>query len=184
MGGKHRLKLLIIGALVLHGAAACSRKDEDEERRRLLEASGRAQARQQRIDKQRVRDPEGDLLPSETKVAGYVLPRGFELTRTQPHRWTYDARLPQNKVEEYFDKRLASGTKTKKENSEVEWLRSVEKSDPNAVPGWVQVMPTPSKREWTRIILSEPQPVPKEAPPLVDAQKMQEIMAERRRTAR
>jgi len=182
MGGKYRLKLCIIGALALHGAAACSRSDEEEQRRRLLEASGRAQAREQRIDKRRVRGSEGELLPSETKVAGYVLPRGFALTRTLPHRWIYDAQLPWEKVEEYFDKRLAGGTKSK-EGSEIEWLRSTEKTDPNAVPGWIQVMPTPSKREWTRIIVSEPNPGPKDVP-LVDAEKSRETLAEQRRIAR
>jgi hypothetical protein len=182
MGGKYRLKLSIIGALALHGAAACSRSDDDEQRRRLLEASSRAQAREQRIDKQRVRGPEGELLPSEAKVAGYVVPRGFELTRTQPHRWTYDALLPLEKVEEYFDKRLSGGTKSKT-GSELEWLHSIEKTDPNAVPGWIQVMPTPSKREWTRIIFSEPNPAPKDAP-LVDAERMRDIVANQRRNAR
>lgn len=184
MGGKYRLELSIVGALALQGAVACSRSDVDEQRRLLLEASSRTEARERRINKKRVRDPQGDLLPSETKVAGYVMPRGFELTRTLPHRWIYDAALPQTKVEEYFDKRLAGGTKSKNDGSEVEWLRSTEKSDPNGVPGWIQIMPTPSKREWTRIIVSEPNPGPSDAPQLVDDQKIAEIMAERRRTAR
>lgn len=183
MGGKYRLKLSIIAVLALHGAGCSRNNDDDEQRRQLLEASRRAQARQERIDKGRVRSPEGDLLPSDNKSAGYVLPRGFVLTRTLPHRWTYDANLPQNKVEEYFDKRLSAGHKSKK-GDEVEWLRSVEKSDPNQVPGWVQVMPTPSKRAWTRIIVSEPEPPGPDLVPQMDQQKMQEILAERRKRAR
>jgi hypothetical protein len=183
MGGKHRLTQWIIGALALHGAAACSHDDDAEQRRRLLEATQRAQARQERIDKQRVRSPEGDLLPSDTKVAGYVMPRGFELSHTFPHRWTFDAMLPLKKVEEYFDKRLAGGTKSRKEGLEIEWLLSTEKSDPNAVPGRIQIMPDPGRIEWTHIVVSEPDPAPK-GTPLMNEQQMRDFMAERRRNAR
>lgn len=183
MGLKYRLTMWISGALALHAVAACSRSNEEEQRRHLLEADARGQARQQRIDKTRVRDPAGDLLPSETKAAGYVVPRGFTLTRTHPHKWVYDADLPLKKVEEYFDKRLAGGTKSRVEYSQVEWLHSVEKDDPKQVPGWVQIMPCPSTRTWSRIVFSEPNPPPKDAP-LMDAQRMREFLAERRRNAR
>ena len=164
MGNECRLTLWFAGVLALQAALGCSRDDTLERRRQLLAATDRAQARKERIDKARVRSPTGDLLPSEQKVAGFVLPRGFTLKRSYPHKWIYDARLPQAKVEEYFDKRLTV-SKVPAGVGEVLYNEAREKSDPNHAPGWIRVLPTPSKEEWTRLIITDPVPATGPAPP-------------------
>lgn len=173
----------LVGLLAVNAAVGCSRSDREEQQRRLLQTEERTRARKQRSEAHRVLSPEGNLLPSETKVAGVVLPRGFESRFTKPHEWTYDGHFPQARVQAYFEKRVTSARMTSKPLGEVEYLGVREKSDPNMQAVLLRISPTPAKPEWTRIYIGEP--VPELATPKVmDEQAMRELMAEQRRTAR
>ncbi|HET6332559.1 MAG TPA: hypothetical protein VFG30_05070 [Polyangiales bacterium] len=184
MGDKCRLNAVwvLVGALAANAAVGC-KNDVEEQRRQLLQTDQRTKERNARIEAHRVLGPEGELLPSETKVAGVVLPRGFELKFTEPHAWTYDGHYPQAKLEAYFDKRVTTKTRTNKPLGEVEYLGVREKSDPNMTAVLVRVSPAPGRLEWTRIYVGEPVPADPNAR-LVDDQALRELMAERRKNAR
>jgi hypothetical protein len=185
MGYECRLNTvwLFVGLLAASAAASCSRGEESEARRRVLQTEDRTRERLARIDAHRVLSPEGELLPSETKVAGVVLPRGFELRFAEKHAWTYDGNFQQPKVEAYFAKRITMTRTTNKPLGEVEYLGVREKSNPNMEGVLVRVSPGPKGRDWTRIYIGEPVPVdPSE--PRVDDEALRKLMAERRRTAR
>jgi hypothetical protein len=183
MGDKCRLSAiwLVVGALAVNAAVGCSKADEQE--RRLLQPDQRTRERNERIAAHRVLSQEGDLMPSETKIAGVVMPRGFDAKFTEPHAWTYDGHFSQAKVQAYFDKRITSTRVTPKPLGEVEYLGVREKSDPNMTAVLMKVSPTPARPEWTRIWIGEPEPEPVNAR-LVDDEGLRQLMAERRKTAR
>jgi len=186
MGNERRLKAgwILAGVLAANAAVSCSKKDDSEERRRLLQTEERARQRQVRSAARVVEGPEGELLPSETKLGGVVLPRGFQQTFADPHAWTYDGHFAQQRVQEYFEKRLDVVSRTEKPLGEVEYLGVKEKSNPNMPAALVRVSPTPSRPEYTRIYIGEPVPPPPDTARLMDSEALREYMAERRRTAR
>jgi hypothetical protein len=184
MGHECRLKTvwLVAGLLAASAAVSCSR-DDTEGRRRVLQTEDRTRERLARIDAHRVLSPEGELLPSETKVAGVVLPRGFELRFEEKHAWTYDGNFQQPKVQAYLEKRITVEKTTNKPLGEVEYLGVKEKSNPNMEGVLVRVSQGPKGPDWTRIYIGEPVPVdPSE--PRVDDEALRKLMAERRRSAR
>ncbi len=186
MGDERRLKAvwILAGALAANAAVGCSKHDDAEQRRRLLQTEERARQRQVRSEARRVEGPDGELLPSDTKVGGIVMPRGFEQTYADPHAWTYDGHFAQQKVQEYFEKRLTVARKTNKPLNEVEYLGVTEKSNPNMPAGLVRISPHPSRPEYTRIYVGEPVPPPPDTARLMDDEGLRQYMAERRRTAR
>jgi len=184
MGDQCRLNAvwLLVGVVAMSAAVGC-RDGIAEQRRQLLQTEQPTNERNARIDALRVMSPEGDLLPSAVKVAGVVLPRGFDLKFKDPHAWTYDGHFPQAKVQAYFEKRITTKTKTDKPLGEVEYLGVREKSDPNMTAVLVRVSPTPGRMEWTRIYVGEPVPADPNAK-LIYEQALREMMAERRKNAR
>jgi hypothetical protein len=163
-------------------AAGCSRGDA-EQRRRLLQTDDRTRERTERVESQRLQAPDGALLPSTTKIAGIVLPRGFDSIFTEAHAWTFDGNLPQPRVEEYFDKRLTSGQNRKNAFGDVEYIGVREKSDPSMPGVMVRVGPVPARPEWTRIYIGEPVPESQTVQVLGD-DALRELMANRRKNAR
>jgi hypothetical protein len=185
MGHECRLNTvwLWVGLLAASAAASCSHDDKAEARRRVLQTEDRARERLARIDAHRVLSPEGELLPSETKVAGVVLPRGFELKFAEKHAWSYDGNFQQSKVEAYFAKRITRTQTTNKPLGEVEYLGVREKSNPNMEAVLVRLSPGPQGRDSTRIYIAEPVPAdPSQL--LLDDEALRKLMAERRRNAR
>lgn len=161
MGDQCRLKLglwLWLGLVAALAAVSC-KSAEDEQKRRLLETEQRMRERNERIEARRILGPQGELLPSQTKIAGVVLPRGFEMKFVEPHQWTYDGHFPEAKVQAYLESRLYTKTRTEKPLGEVEYLGVKEKSDPNMVAVLVRVSPVPAKPEWTRIYIGDPVPI-------------------------
>jgi hypothetical protein len=173
----------LMSVLAVNAAVGCSRSDREEQQRRLLQTEQRTLARNQRIESHRVLSPEGDLVPSETKVAGLVLPRGFETKFTDPHAWTYDGHFSRAKVQAYFEKRVTSTRVTQKPLGEVEYLGVREKSDPNMQGLLLRISPAPGKVEWTRVYIGEPVPAPASVT-VVDEQAMKALAIEQRKTAR
>lgn len=167
MGFKRRLNRLwvIAGVLSLTGVA-CSKDDDADQRRQLLSARERTQARKERGNAQRIRSPTGDLLPSTVVRSGIVLPRGLKQRIEEKYSWTYDAQFPPDKVVAYFDQRLAAED-TRRGEFEVEYRGAREKSDSNNVGTVVRVEGVPSKGEsYTRVVVLHTPPPLKEPKPL------------------
>lgn len=180
--GDQRGLTLCLGVLVA-AAAAVGCRDSREDERKLLQTQDRARARQERIDKLRVLSAQGELLPSEAKRAGIVLPRGFEERSSHPHEWRYEGQYPLTKVQAYFERRLNYVKVGKTEVGDLEYLGAREKSDPNATAAVLRMSEASDDSGSTTIVLSEPGPAPPPQPVMTEEQ-IKQLMAERRRTAR
>jgi hypothetical protein len=159
MGIERRLIVVtaLAGGLIV-SASACSEEPDVLQRRQLLAADARGKARQERINDKRVLSPDGELLPSETKVAGIVLPRGFSQRFAEEHAWTYDSDLPQAKVREFLERRLTMTSVENRPLGEVMYVGVREKAKPEMTPVVVKVMPVPNRPNGSRIYVGEPQP--------------------------
>jgi len=182
MGDKYRLRVLWLELLVTAAAVSGCRGDRAEQQRRMLQTEDRARARAERLEKVREFGPKGELLPSDLKLGGIVMPRGFEMKFTDPHDWTYDGNFPQVLVEEYFDRRLTHASAVKTELGELEFRGVREKSDPNMPAVRLRITPTPGRLDWTRIYIAEPAPMPQQV--VADDAAARALMAERHRNAR
>jgi hypothetical protein len=183
MGNQCRLiHVLVLLTGLGSSAAACSR--DPDGRQQLLAADGRDQARRQRAESKRALSPEGELLPSETKLGGIVMPRGYEPKFEEKHAWTYDAEVPVATARRYFERRLTTSSIQEKPLGEIVFLGAREKSDPNMPAALVKVMPMPTRPAGSRIYVAEPVPVA-ELPPLEENDDIVRArLAERRKNAR
>jgi hypothetical protein len=155
MGNQRRLIVSLAAALLLSAAHGCSEDPVVEQRRELLQGRDRRKEAREAVEKARVRSQAGDLLPSETKAAGIVLPRGFALKYSFEHRWYFDGDLPMKKVEEYFSRRLQFDLVNHISAQELELTQAREKADPAMAPVFVRLEPVPGRATATRIQVVE-----------------------------
>jgi hypothetical protein len=177
MGRQHRIALAVWLGLA---AGSCSSHDAErkaEVRRQLLRAENLAQKRDQTLAAQRLSDAEGNLLPSNEKVAGIALPRGFKPKFVLEREWTYDGELSFNRLEQYFLQRL-NATIEHPAGMLTRFTQARPVGEPNAPPVLVEVSPVPGREDWSRIHIQQPAPAP--AHPLSAA----EIAADLDRTRR
>jgi hypothetical protein len=177
MGRKHR----IVRSIALFGCviAACSCKGRDEKevvRRNLLRAQNLAQQRDERIAAQRITDPDGDLLPSTTTIAGVVMPRGFNPKFTLDHEWFYDGEYSFKRVLKYFEQRL-DAVIDRPDSSSVVFQGAKTKGVSDMKPVRVKIFPVPGRVDWTRIQINAPKPLPDHFP---TAEEIQKQLASRR----
>jgi hypothetical protein len=78
----------VLGALLL-GACSSQSADEQQRRRALLMPPDTRAQREARERKTRVFDDEGNLLESDQKVAGFLLPRGLSAPQRSEHQWFF-----------------------------------------------------------------------------------------------
>src|SRR4051794_29390197 len=90
--------LLCAGAL-----CACSKQEDQKAqmRRAVLRANNLVAERRKELDEVRVTDEHGDLLASKQRVAGVLLPRGYDPKFTFDYEWFYDGPLPYGKLVKY-----------------------------------------------------------------------------------
>jgi hypothetical protein len=146
----------VVGLLLGLAPAGCSKDEPVEPQRALLRGRDRAAERQAAAEKRRVRTPEGDLLPSDAKVAGIVLPRGFALELKLEGGAYYEAKEPLDKTEEYFTHRLTATRASRNELQELEFYQAREQADPQMEPAFVRIARVPGHAERTRIHVMEP----------------------------
>jgi hypothetical protein len=181
MGNQRRLIAPLAAALLLSTANGCSDEPVVEQRRELLKGRDRKSEARAAVEKARVRSPAGDLLPSETKAAGIVLPRGFALKYSFEHRWYFDGDLPMKKVEEYFGRRLQFDLVNHISAHELELTHAREKADPAMAPVFVRIEPLPGRPSATRIQVLEQV---KEVAEIISEGESLHRLAESRKNAR
>ena len=177
MGRQHRVNVSFVAALSVLGAlgAGCRGSDTDrraEIKRELLRAENLAQRRLAEDNARRVADANGDLLPSNTQLAGITIPRGYSPKFVHEREWTYDAELPFHKLEQYFMQRLSA----KVEHPAgliTRFTQARPIGEPNALPVEVEVMPVPGRLDWSSFHIIQPAPPPATAP-----QRFSEIAAD------
>jgi hypothetical protein len=161
-------------ALVLMCASvgACSSAEEQrkvEVRRQVLLAEDLGSKREQAIEAARISTSKGDLLPSKTRVAGIIIPRGFAPKFVLSHEWHYDGQHTLPTVEAYFRAQL-DATITPGPAYSVVFNRARMKGEPNMTPVSLTIMPIPGRNDMTRVRIVEPPPPPSAMPSIDEVQ--------------
>jgi hypothetical protein len=109
------------------------------------------------VAEHRVLDPQGELIPSSTQVAGITLPRGFQPKFAFEHEWHFDGALPLQKVENYFSARLDANVQHLS-TSTVEFAHATWKDAKDMSPVSLTVLGVPGREGWTRIHIRAAKP--------------------------
>lgn len=100
-----RLTWLLLAALA--GAAAACGDDPPPRRKELLRPDETLRRRAEELEKSRIFDAQGELIPSGELVAGLEMPRGLKLFRQTEREHYFDApRISIEQLERYFAPRL------------------------------------------------------------------------------
>jgi hypothetical protein len=162
MGRQHRI---VIAAILLSSSTmlcACSKREDPKAlmRREVLRANNLAAERRKDLDATRVTDDHGNLLPSKQRVAGVILPRGYDPKFTFDYEWYYDGEQPYSKALKYFTEQLDSETVQQPNRSTLTFVRARAKGDTQMKPVSVTVMPVPGREDWSRIHIVAQRPLP------------------------
>jgi len=128
-----------------------------EIRRQVLRVEDLQTKQARLMAEHRVLDPQGELIPSNTQVAGITLPRGFQPKFVFEHEWHFEGALPLRKVENYFSARVDAnvqhlGTST------VEFAHATWKGAKDMSPVSLSVLGIPGREGWTRIQIRAAKP--------------------------
>lgn len=124
-------------------------------------------------------DAEGDLLESETRVAGLALPRGLETVFEEERRHVYRSDVPLAKLQRYFGVRLVTGQVDTRPNGSVTYVDAL----PRGVRGGevrLDVTVEPVARAGVRVEVRERVPPSLDRPSEEEALRM---LQERLRSA-
>jgi hypothetical protein len=140
----------------------CSREVDQKAqmRREVLRANDIAAERRKQFDAVRVMDDNGKLLPSKQRVAGVVLPRGYEPKYTLNYESFYDGELPYNKLATFFTEQLDFSGVQRPNPSTLTFVQARTKGDSQMKPVNVTISPVPGRDDWSRIRIMLPQPLP------------------------
>jgi hypothetical protein len=171
MGRQHRvtkvsraLSAWAASAVLLSGAALCGcAKQEDQKaqmRRDVLRANDFAAERRKQLAAVRVLDDNGKLVPSNQRIAGVVLPRGYEPKFKLDYESYFDGELPYSKLATYFTEQLDFIGVQRPNSSTLTFLQARSKGDSQMKPVTVTISPVPGREDWSRIRVVAPQPLP------------------------
>lgn len=82
-----------------------------EQRRELLTPPDKAALQVEKKEQARIKDDQGELLPSDVSYAGFPVPRGFELTKEYTNEWFLRSRVASaDATARYVQARVFTGT--------------------------------------------------------------------------
>jgi hypothetical protein len=166
MGRQHRVtKLCRVSAtfaVLLRGAALCACSEPEDPkaqmRRDVLRSNNLADERRKRYEAVRTTDDQGNLLPSDTKVAGVVLPRGYEPKFLFEYEWYYDGEKPYQLLATYITSHMDFAEVQQPNNSAMTYVQARTKGDSQMKPVSVTISPVPGRGDWSRIHIMAPRP--------------------------
>jgi hypothetical protein len=170
---------ICLGAASLLGGA-CSNADETrraELRRQILRGQNLEKEQAQRREQTRVTTFDGDLLPSETKVAGVVIPRGFEPKFNFEYEWYFDGAQPLAKLEKYVLQHMDAATVERPDSVAILFTQARTKGVSDMRPVTIKIFPVPGRSDWSRINIVGSRPLPEHIP---TAEEVAAQLAERR----
>jgi len=125
--------------LGLGAAAGCSREQEERKRQLLTPRSSKAEIAARR-QANRIFGDDGELLESDQKVVGLVLPKGLTPERTLDNHWFFRGEhVPADALARYFQRRLNSTT-IERSGAAVVFGGAVPKDNPAALRLRVQIV--------------------------------------------
>jgi hypothetical protein len=168
MGRQHRITQLYrawsVCAVLQSGAALCACAEREDPkaqiRRDVLRSNNLADERRKRYEAIRTTDDQGNLKPSDTKVAGVVLPRGYEPKFLFEYEWYYDGEKPYGLLATYFTSQLDFAEVKRPNNSALTYVQARTKGDSQMKPVSVTISPVPGREDWSRIQIVAQRPMP------------------------
>lgn len=165
MGRQHRVSKSVLCAAFTASFAlsGCSSEAEDQKaqmRRDVLRANNLGAERRKQFDAVRLTDDNGNLIPSNQKVAGIVLPRGFTPKFKMDSEAYFDGELPYGKLTKYFTEQLDFMHVERPNNSTLRFVNVRTKGDSEMAPVTITISPVPGMLHWSRIRVLIPQPLP------------------------
>ena len=151
-------------AVLLSGGAliACSKEIDEKAqlRRDVLRANDMAAERRKQFDAVRVLDEQGKLLPSNQRVAGVVLPRGYQPKFKLDNESYFDGELHYSKLATYFTEQLDFEGVRRPNNETLTFRQARTKGDSQMKPVQVTISPVPGREDWSRIRIQVQEPPP------------------------
>ena len=129
-------------------------------RRDVLRSNNLADERRKRYEAIRITDDQGHLMPSDTKVAGVVLPRGYEPKFLFEYEWYYDGEKPFSLLNTYVKSQLDFAEVQQSNNSSLTYVQARTKGDSQMKPVSVTISPVPGRENWSRIQIEAQRPKP------------------------
>jgi hypothetical protein len=165
MGRQHRVtKLSRIGALVLSVAAISGCSDPVDQkaqmRRDVLRANDLVAERKKQYDAVRTTDDRGNLIPSQQRIAGVAVPRGYTPKFTFDYEWYFDGEQPYAKLATYFTEQLDFSNVQRPNRSTMTFVQARSKGDAQMKTVTVTISPVPGRDDWSRIRIVAQQPLP------------------------
>ena len=134
MGRKHRLTRYTLALLACTELVACSGKEQEEaeQRKALLEPQDLSAKRAAAYEAARLHDDQGRLLPSTTKIAGLLLPRGLKPLYIEEYEWEYEGDVNLARLEEYLREHLVVHAVHHPNKHRTDFTRATPKDTPGA----------------------------------------------------
>jgi hypothetical protein len=151
-------------ALLLSAGALCGCAEEVDPkaqmRREVLRANNLSAERRKQFDEIRAMDDNGNLLPSKQRVAGVLLPRGYDPKFKFDYEWYFDGEQPYSKLAKYFTEQLDFSTVQRPNGSTLTFVQARSKGDSEMKPVSLTISPVPGRDDWSRIRIVAQQPLP------------------------
>lgn len=188
MGRQHRVRKLYlvwaVCAVLPSGAALCAcaeREDPKAQMRRdVLRSNNLQEERRKHYDAIRTTDDQGHLLPSNTKVAGVAVPRGYEPKFLFEYEWYYDGEKPFPLLDAYIKSQLDFTEVQQLNKSALTYIQARTKGDSQMKPVSVTISPVPGRENWSRIKIEAQRPMPQK---LQTKEEIEAELALRKRNA-
>ncbi len=147
--------LLLACSLVLGCHRTPGARAKDEARRGVLLPQDLQKERREAYEKVRLETEAGDLIPSESSVAGLTLPRGLSATFQLEHEWYFDGPLALPKLEKYFRERLEIQHERHPNDATLEFTGAIVRGNVLANPITLQLSPQPGRAGRSTIRIRE-----------------------------
>lgn len=171
MGRKHRVTRLrsvlsasaacaVLGSSVLCACSSDSVDPKEQIRRDVLRTNDLAAERRKRLEAMRRTDDHGNLLPSDTKIAGVVLPRGYRPKLVLENEWQYEGEYSYSRLATYITAQLDFKEAQRPNPSTLTFVQARTKGDSQMKPVSVTISPAPGRPDWSSLQIRSFPPLP------------------------
>lgn len=166
-----KIRLVPLSLALASQLLACEEAPQQPEAPPPLAPRDYAAAQRQVVERERVFDEQGNLLPSNETVAGIVLPRGLTPEYTFEHEWYLRSQAKQEQLRAYFGPRLLTGKVERSGMGTVTYVNAQPKDSKQKRFVTVRIGPAPRNRNESEVFISETPMMPIERPSEAESKK-------------
>lgn len=172
---RHRRRILRLSApfwLVIIGRAllGCSDSPKTVARSAPLAPIDLAQKHREALEKKRLTNAQGELLPSDDSIAGLLLPRGLTRTHAFEHAWYYRTQASIEQLTQFFGTRLLTGKVERGGRGTVTYVDAQPRGLKKTAFVTVRIGPAPGGRAMREVYVKETPMMPVAYPSEAEAQ--------------